>query len=62
MGAAEVRELVGTRTIGNYDRAMLVTSSKFTRAAYELGARANIDLVDRDTLSKWAQSLQEKTK
>lgn len=57
IGVDEVAKLAFTSQVVGSDRAMLVTSSSFTKKAKEVAEKAGIDLVDAAALADWIQRL-----
>ncbi|MGW5751638.1 restriction endonuclease [Nocardia rhamnosiphila] len=54
VGDREMQQFVGgISTWHNYDVAVLITTSRFTRSARQTAERTGIRLVDNTTLAKW---------
>jgi len=56
VGARDVREVLGARGYYRANRAIIVTSSYFTREAHEQARGQRVQLIDRDELDDMLKS------
>ena len=52
VGIKAVQEIVSGRAYYDCDKAMVVTNSMFTKPAWELAAKCEVELIDRSKLTK----------
>lgn len=57
VGVKAVQEIVAGRIHYNCDRAVVVTNSYFTKAAIKLANSNNVELVNRDQISKFIKRI-----
>jgi len=60
IGEAKIRDFAGALSLAGVSRGAYVTSSLFTKSAYEAAGDLDIELIDQRELKKWIGKLSRK--